>query len=198
MIAASKLPIWRTVFSSSEEGYDTEAHWVARAKQGDEAAYERLLKTYRHRAVRLAAHVMRRDSDAEDVAQEAYVAAFRSINKLSRDTSFSSWLFRIVVRQCIDRMRRASWSRETSDQVIRVQYCRHESTVETQVIVRRLLDMLSPATRAALVLREIEGLDYEQIAQVLDVPVGTVKSRLSAARQRFRELYLSATTEEIV
>src|SRR4051812_8071569 len=78
--------------------HDEEAQWVARARAGEEAAFGWLLARYRHRAIRLAAHVLQRPADAEDVAQEAFVRAFRGLPGLRGDAGFAGWLFRIVVR----------------------------------------------------------------------------------------------------
>src|SRR5579875_3369398 len=83
-----------------------EVLWVARARTGDEAALRWLLGRYRSRAVPLAAHILRRHPDeAEDVAQQAFVRAFRSLPRLRGDAGFAAWLYRIVVRLCLDRQR---------------------------------------------------------------------------------------------
>jgi RNA polymerase sigma-70 factor, ECF subfamily len=171
-----------------------EAQHVARAKAGDESAFVWLLERYRTRAVRLAAHVLRRDADAEDVAQDAFIQAFREIRRL-RGERFRPWLYRIIVRLCLNRTRRASWKAESSldDQTP------HQSTdprmsdaVTERIVVEMLLDRLSPPMRAVLVLRELDCLDYNEIAVVLGIPVGTVRSRLNAARATFRALWEEA------
>jgi len=82
-----------------------EAGWLSRARAGDEAAYRWLLDRYRARAVRLAAHVLRHEGEAEDVAQEAFVKAFRRLPSFRGEGRFSPWLFGIVVRLCLDRRR---------------------------------------------------------------------------------------------
>lgn len=82
-----------------------EAGWLSRARAGDEAAYRWLLDRYRARAVRLAAHVLRHEGEAEDVAQEAFVKAFRRLPSFRGEGRFSAWLFGIVVRLCLDRRR---------------------------------------------------------------------------------------------
>lgn len=174
-----------------------EARWVARAQAGDAAAQRWLLGRYRARIVRLAAHVLRGEADAEDVAQEAFVQAFRHLSSLRRDgASFGPWLRRIAVRRCLDRLRRAGRRLEAPADEAREGADRGgEARADTRLLVEALLDKLSAPLRAALVLRECEGLDYDEIADILRVPVGTVRSRLHAARAQFRALWLAAESE---
>jgi len=171
-----------------------EEWWICRATGGDPEACAWLLRRYRARVVRLAAHVLRRPDEAEDAAQEAFVRAFRSLRDYRGHGRFYTWLYRIVVRACIDRQRLARHQREACLEDARVADARQG--VHERLLVAALLDQLSPPLRAALVLRELEGLEYEEIAAVLSVPVGTVRSRLNAARKRFRTLYERAQEEE--
>ncbi len=172
-----------------------EALWVARAKAGDEAAYRWLLARYRARAVRLAAHVLRRDGEAEDVAQEAFLKAFRRLPSLSGEGHFSAWFFKIVVRTCLDRQRSAHWGSEAPEEAAPPAPTPPDDP-DTRLLVGSLLDRLSPPMRAALVLREMEGMEYDEIARTLDIPVGTVRSRLHAARAQFRQMWEAADAEE--
>lgn len=168
-----------------------EALWLARARAGDEAAYRWLLGRYRTRVVRLAAHVLRQEGEAEDVAQEAFLRAFRRLPSFQGNGPFSSWLFQIAVRLCLDRRRSARWGREVPAETA-PEFISPPNSIDTHLLVEALLDQLSPPIRAALVLREIEGLEYDEIAQTLGVPVGTVRSRLNAARTQFRALWTAA------
>src|SRR5690242_7487872 len=86
-----------------------EARWIVQAQAGDEIAIDRLIARYRKRVVRLAAHVLRRPEEAEDVAQEAFVRAFRSLRSFRGEGKFYTWLYPIVVRLCLDRQRLARW-----------------------------------------------------------------------------------------
>jgi RNA polymerase sigma-70 factor (ECF subfamily) len=167
-----------------------EARWVARARCGDEAGYRWLLERYRVRAVRLAAHVLRRESEAEDIAQEAFLRAFRQLASLKAGALFAPWLYSIVVRLCLDLMRRKRWTQESSIELLDGSVSSETSaTIDTRLVVESVLDKLSPAMRAALVLRELEGMGYDEISEVLCIPVGTVRSRLNTARSQFRKLW---------
>lgn len=200
--AAGEQPQWvmRADAAQTAPRQDREeALWVARARTGDEAAVRWLLERYRGRAVRLAAHVLRRRPDeAEDVAQEAFVRAFRRLPRLRGEARFAAWLYRIVIRLCLDQQRSARWNREVSpgDAAAWMPSAPSASEgLDTRLLVEALLDRLTPPMRAALVLREMEGLEYGEIAQALGIPVGTVRSRLNAARAQFRELWTAALQE---
>ena len=172
-----------------------EAAWITRARTGDEAAYRWLLGRYRSRVVRLAAHVLRRDAEAEDVAQEAFLNAFRRLPEFRASGPFSSWLFQITVRLCLDRRRSARWTREAPEDAAPAAASATVPT-DTRLLIETLLDRLTPPMRAALVLREIEGLEYDEIAAALQIPVGTVRSRLHTARSQFRDLWTAAQEED--
>ena len=169
-----------------------EAAWLARARAGEDAAFRWLLARYRLRALRLAGHVLRSgEADAEDAVQEAFVRAFRAVPTLHGD-AFFPFLCRITVRVCADRQRRAGWGRERP---LADWDAPAPPPSEMRLLVGALLDRLSPPLRAALVLREMDGMDYDDIARILQVPVGTVRSRLSAARAQFRQWWTAAQEE---
>ena len=173
-----------------------EERWLTLARSGDEAGYRGLLEQYRERAVRLAAHVLRSSSEAEDVAQEAFIRAFRNLRSFRGESRFYTWLYHIVVRVCLDRRKRAWWQREVQPDLSRAEeWAVFTGATDNRVLVEALLDRLTPPMRAALVLRELEGLAYEEIAVVLEIPVGTVRSRLNSARAQFRTLWEAARRE---
>ncbi len=171
-----------------------ETLWIDRARAGDDAAYRWLLGQYRARVIRLAAHVLRSHGDAEDVAQEAFVRAFQRLPRFRGQGRFSAWLFSITVRLCLDRRRSAPWTREVPAEAA-PNAASPPVPTDTRLLIEALLDKLSPPMRAALVLREIEGLDYDEIAAMLQIPVGTVRSRLHTARAQFRDLWTAVEEE---
>jgi len=179
-----------------------EREWVRRCRQGDEAAFRDLMRRYRGRALFLASQILRDRTEAEDVVQEAFLRVFRSIGKFREEASFYSWLYRIVVNLCMDRGRRAPVRRtvdldpdqDLSDAVASPAHAEAEA-VETRLQVHALLAQLGDDLRVTLLLREIAGLGYAEIAEQLGVPIGTVRSRLSAAREQFRRLWEQMESE---
>ncbi len=165
-----------------------EAQWVLRAREGQENSMRLLIERHRSRLVRVASNILRDANEAEDVAQESFLKAFRELDRLRDDQAFSGYVYRICVRLCMDRLRSrraepAEFESATADQ---------GEAIENRVVIERLLDRLPYDLRVTLVLREVEQLSYDEIAEVLRVPVGTVRSRLHAAREKFRALWLEA------
>ncbi len=173
-----------------------ERTWLDRCAQGDERAIRWILNRYRDRVVRLAGHVLHNTREAEDVAQEAFVKAFRQIGQFRGEAGFYAWLYRIVINLCLDRMRRKSAQSETSLEENVPPFLHAASPdFDKRLIVEQILNTLSPSMRTALILREVEGLEYEEISQVLQIPLGTVRSRLNTARDQFRRRWIAAQKE---
>jgi RNA polymerase sigma-70 factor (ECF subfamily) len=168
-----------------------ERQWVSRCRSGDEVALGCLIARHRNRLVRTATNLLRDRHEAEDVAQESFLKAFREIAKLRDDRAFSGYLYRICVRLCMDRLRlkRAELVEFDSAQP------HSGGTVENRVVIEKLLAQLPAELRTTLVLREMEQLSYEEVAEVMRVPIGTVRSRLHTARERFRKLWIEAVGE---
>ena len=164
-------------------GSDPES--LARARQGDEAAVAELIKNHRRRLIRIAGNMLHDRHEAEDVAQETFLKAFRVIGALRDDRAFSSYLYKICVRLCMDRMR----SRRAAPAVVDKVQPSDAQGVEAKVLVERLLQTLSPDLRMTLVLRELEQMSYAEVSKVMGVPLGTVRSRLHAARERLRAIW---------
>ncbi len=168
-----------------------ECQWVSRSRAGDEAALSLLISKHRTRLVRTATNILRDRYEAEDVAQEAFLKAFRELNRLRDDRSFPGYVYKICVRLCMDRLR--------SKRAEPVEFESSEpcegTSVENRVLIEKLLAQLPPDLCTTLVLREIEQLSYEEVAEAMHVPVGTVRSRLHVARERFRKLWIEASGE---
>lgn len=173
------------IFRDAREG---EALLVARVRNGDESAYKELIDRHRTRLIRTASNILRDPIEAEDVAQEAFLKAYRELYRLREDRAFASFIYRICVRLCVDRLRlrRAEPSPlEPSEQA-------QNGSIENKVLIEKLLAQLPPDLKTTLILREVEQLSYEEVAVVMKVPVGTVRSRLHTARERFRTLWVAA------
>jgi len=192
----------------------TEQELIARCKSGDRQAYSILVSRYQRRAYGIAYGILRNRDDAMDAAQDAFVKVFRNIGGFKGNSSFYTWFYRIVVNVCIDQCRRRKKTRsvEYDDSYRR----RDESTGvrplhgntrpmhpgekfnqdELGEVLNAALDTLSDNHRAIIVLREIEGMSYEKIAETMDCHLGTVMSRLHHARKNLQKAlkpYLEAT-----
>lgn len=170
-----------------------ESDWVRRVQEGDLVAFDLLMTRYRSRALRLATHVLHNAEEAEDVVQEAFVRIYTQIREYRGEARFYTWFYKIVLRCCLNRLRIPYWRREKvfleEIRLPEVAPSKQSDTVEARMLVEQLLGRLTPPLRAAFVLRELEGLDYLEIAELLEIPVGTVRSRLSTAREQFRYFY---------
>lgn len=175
-------------FSSAAEFAAQERQWVARCRRGDETALGYLVSRHRSRLIRTASNLLRDRYEAEDVAQEAFLKGFRELHKLRDDRAFAGYLYRICVRLCMDRLRLKRAEIADLDAV----QPHDGGLVENRVVIAKLLAQLPAELRTTLVLREMEQLSYDEVAEVMGVPVGTVRSRLHTARERFRRLWIDA------
>ena len=182
-----------------------EADLVERCRGGDRAAFGRLIALYQDRVFNLCLRMCGNASDAEDYAQEAFIKAMRSIDRFDGRSRFYTWLFRIAVNGVISGRRKNGRAmirsldvgRAAGDDAghasIRNDLAAEESGPVDQASLREehaqvlaALAELDEDHRAAVLLRDVESLDYSEIAEVLGVAVGTVKSRLTRARQMLR------------
>jgi RNA polymerase sigma-70 factor (ECF subfamily) len=166
-----------------------ESQLVAACVEGQPEAFRELLARYRRSAVTLAFQMLGNMEDAEDVAQEAFVRVFQSIASFRMQSSFSTWLYRIVANLCFGRRRRARPTVQL-DAVREPQAadCTSRSVTEG-ILARQVLATIPAEMRVILILREQEGLSYSELADALGLPMGTVRSRLSKARMAFREIW---------
>jgi RNA polymerase sigma-70 factor (ECF subfamily) len=170
---------------------------VRRVQRGERGAFDLLVLRYQHRVVKLVARLLRDPTEAEDVAQEAFVKAYRAIGSFRGDSAFYTWLYRIAVNTARNTMasrqrRPLDYEAELSEseQSVVESRMRHGDTPEAAVLseeihqtVNRAVEDLPEDLRTAIILREIEGLSYEEIAAAMDCPVGTVRSRIFRARE---------------
>lgn len=166
---------------------------ICRAARGDAEAFRQLVEAYQTPAYRLAARMCGPDS-AEDVTQEAFLAAWRALPEFRGDCRFSTWLYRLVSNAAIDCLRREKKHRDTGD-VDDLELPdggpspqEQAEQSDTRDAVRRALDRLSPEHRQVLLLRFMQELDYGEIARALNVSEGTVKSRINRAKSKLREV----------
>lgn len=170
---------------------------VARVQRGEKGAFDLLVRKYQHKVAKLVSRFVRDRAEIEDVTQEAFIRAYRAIGSFRGESAFYTWLYRIAVNTAKNYLesqgRRPPGSdveAETAEQLEGGELLRDTATPERHMLtdeiaatVRRVLEGLPADLRAAITLREIEGLSYEEIAEVMDCPIGTVRSRIFRARE---------------
>jgi len=186
---------------------------VRRARAGDADAFRVLVERYQGRAYRLALRILRNEESARDAVQEAFVKAYTSLGRFEERSSFFTWLYRLVTNQCIDMRRREHAER-------RVEWREGDPLEEAALPLAPEAEMSAPAlpvdeverlqlreqlaaaigklpqaARETLLLREVDGLAYAEIAEAQGIPRGTVMSRLHYARRRLQELLRGAGVE---
>ena len=172
---------------------------VERCQAGDLSAFEPLVEKYRQRVWRLAYNVLRDREEAWDVAQDAFIRAYQALPSFRGQSAFYTWLFRIVMNLAADRARQRAargrafgtervpeedWERLMTDQDASPDSSAAQT--EDRERIAKALDTLSDDHRTIIMLSDVEGLAYREIAEVLDIPIGTVMSRLHNARKRLR------------
>jgi len=182
---------------------ETDAELVLRVQQGDKRAFELLVAKYQRRVERLISRLIRDPAEVEDVAQEAFIKAYRALPQFRGESAFYTWLYRIAVNTAknflVSQGRRprpladtaAEEDGESFDAADVVEDINTPDAVlhsrQVAETVNAAIEALPPDLRTALTLREIEGLTYEEIAEAMDCPIGTVRSRIFRAREAIAE-----------
>jgi RNA polymerase sigma-70 factor, ECF subfamily len=165
-------------------------------KDGNLPAFEGLVRTYQDRIYNLCRYMLQDSDSAQDAAQEVFLKAYTGLKDFRTDCALYSWLHRIAVNTCLDQKRKASNVPDSFENTPSVEDLPSSGpsaedlyqSKETGRAIHTALQKLPEVLRAAIVLKEIEGLSYEQIADTLDTSMGTVKSRISRAREELRRL----------
>lgn len=184
---------------------ELDAELVARVQAGDREAFRELFEKYHRRAFAVALGVVKNKQDAMDVVQDAFIKVHHHIQNFQGSSSFYTWLYRIVMNLSIDHIRRVSRKKgvDYDDTVSREGHVAGDGALlpsisdsnpgktvlrrELSDAIRAALDTLPEYHREVILLREVEGLSYEEMAEVLDVPKGTIMSRLFHARRKMQE-----------
>jgi RNA polymerase sigma-70 factor (ECF subfamily) len=184
---------------------DADAPLIERAKRGDQRAFEMLVVKYQRRIERLVGRMVRDADLVADIAQETFIRAYRALPQFRGESAFYTWLYRIAVntaKKALVELKRdpvvtesALASRESEDETSRVEHeLSHGETPEAVLASKEIaatvnaaVDALSEDLRQAITLREIEGLSYEEIAEAMNCPIGTVRSRIFRAREAIAE-----------
>jgi RNA polymerase sigma-70 factor (ECF subfamily) len=193
-----------------------EAQFVARLVARDEGAFNELVITYQRRVFALVFRMLGRREEAEDLAQEVFVQVFKAIDQFRGDSKLSTWIYRIAVNLCKNRTKYLS-RRHANDQddvdamADRLPFSaakgvsvggisRPDELVEgmqLEVVVKRAIAQIEPEFREVLILRDVEDMSYEEIAEVTGLADGTVKSRIHRARAQLRTLVEKAMGEKV-
>ncbi|MCK9479406.1 MAG: sigma-70 family RNA polymerase sigma factor [Firmicutes bacterium] len=170
------------------------------AKSGNKEALERLIEKYAPLAFNLSLKLMRNYDDASDAAQEALIKVYSSIKKFKGKSLFSTWVYRITYNTCIDlqRKRKNNIIYEPDETIKDPKPLPYDEALsnEKKENIKKAINALPDKYRAAVVLRDIMGSSYDEVAEILRCPVGTVKSRISRGRDMLKEM-LSEYMEQI-
>ena len=174
---------------------------IRKAKQGDMLAFEELILKHEKIVYNLALRMMNHSEDAMDISQEVFLKAYRSLSNFDERSAFSTWLYRITHNTCIDEIRKRKGKQtysleedlESEDGSMQRQVADDGDTPEESLMrkeqkseILRALDTLSEEHKAAIILRDVKGMSYEEIAEILELSLGTVKSRINRARNQLK------------
>lgn len=161
---------------------------IQKAQAGDRQALDRLLRDNYDRMFAVCRRLTGNDADAADACQEAVIAIVRNITKFDGRSRFGTWAYRIAVNASLDELRRRRRRARPDDRIVDARRDEADPTPDPSVSISDRMDLdaalatLSPEFRAAVVLRDVAGLDYAEIAQTLEIPAGTVRSRIARGR----------------
>lgn len=173
---------------------EIESLLIKKSKVGDIESFERLIESYQKRAYNIALRIMCNEEDAKDMAQEAFIRIYKSIKDFKEQSSFSTWLYRIVTNVCLDEMRRkkkiktetidtnydeASCDKGTPENVYEINEKRQQ--------IMKAINELNEDYKTVIILRDIQGFSYEEISNILDCSIGTVKSRINRGRNILKD-----------
>jgi RNA polymerase sigma-70 factor, ECF subfamily len=198
----SHLLLMPAIQSPVTEEIHPDVALVARAKEGDQAAFEQLVRQYERQIFRVAQHITQNREDAEDITQDAFLKAYEKLDQFQGNSKFSTWLVRIAVNESLMRLRKRKTSKTVSmDQDVQTDegsiprdFAEWRPNPEQQYnqaeladILRKTIQGLPPGFRSVFTLRDVENLSTEETAEALGLSVPAVKSRLLRARLQLRE-----------
>ena len=181
-----------------------EQRWIAAARNGDQESFEKLVRLYEKRVFSLTSRMCRNSADAEEAAQEAFLAAWQALPAFRGDASFATWLYRLVSNACVDILPREGRHQAMAGPSLDDEESSPEppdkspsphALAERAELRRQIeagLAALPPEYRQVLILREIHQCTYDEIAQICSIDLGTVKSRINRGRKRLRKILLES------
>jgi RNA polymerase sigma factor (sigma-70 family) len=189
-----------------------EKQLIQKAKTGDESSFESLILSCQSRAFNIAIRYLKNEDDAMDALQESFIKIFRHLNSFKEDSRFDTWVYRIVVNTCNDMLRKNS-NQKITDSIFKTED-EKETIIEIPDItgspeevfdkkektehIISCLEKLNQEQKEIIVLRDIHGFSYDEISEILDCSIGTVKSRINRSRLRLREILLEQNQNQFV
>lgn len=185
---------------------DIEDILIKKSKKGDIDAFEELIGNYQKKSYNIALKMLKNPEDAMDVSQEALIKVYKSIKKFENKSSFSTWMYRIVVNTCLDFIKKDKKNLlyldkpiETEEGNIKMEVIDDYNTPEnllekklTKKLVKDSINMLKDEYKSIIILRDMEGFSYEEISKILEIPIGTVKSRIKRARDNLKIIIINS------
>ncbi len=194
---------------------EREKELVERAKEGDQQAFKELVEAYQRKVYGICMGMLKDPADSKDVSQEVFIKVFRYLDSFNQESSFYTWLYRITVNKCIDFIRKQKRKREVDydDGILKDEEVEGDEELlpsrlglhpdreygrkELRAKMLEALNELSEKHRTILILREVEGLSYDEMAEVLSISKGTVMSRLYHARRYFQDAVKEYVGDEL-
>jgi RNA polymerase sigma-70 factor (ECF subfamily) len=173
---------------------------VSKLKAGDQEAWSMIVNRYSKTVYNMALNFAGNSDDAADITQDIFLKVYNNINKFDGENTFTAWLLRLSKNYCIDFWRKHKHNRKSLelDDNIRNEYSDEADTPEDSVIrksdityLRQKLLLLSPDLRSLIIMRDIQDFSYQEIAENLDMPLGTIKSRINRARTKLAKIVLN-------
>jgi RNA polymerase sigma-70 factor, ECF subfamily len=189
---------------------DEERELVRQAQKGDERAFEQLVRRHQQKVFGLVARILHRQDDVEDIAQQVFLKVYLSLSRFDQRAAFSTWLYKITVNECWDHLRKKKVrplvyeSDLSEEQVSRLDGMATlgraveglDDRAQTQQMLDWVLEVLPAQDRELLLLKEVEGFSVQELAEILDLNVNTVKVKLFRARGRVMEVHRRRVSAE--
>ncbi len=179
-----------------------EFEWIQSFQAGDQQAFEELIRPHEKKVYNIALKLVKNEHDAYDLAQEALLKVYKALENFEYKSNFSTWLYRITYNTCLDFLRKEkkNWQvslDEEKEDGVKLEIEDKSPTPEiafeakmTRQMISEAMDELDEVQRAVVVLRDVEGLSYDEIAALTDLNIGTVKSRINRGRTKLKALLM--------
>ncbi len=177
---------------------------ILKSQKGDVEAFEELIREHKKYAYNICLKILKNKEDAEDISQEALIKVYENIKSFNMNSSFKTWMYKIVFNTCIDYKRKKRLKTSSLDEPIHYGYDEIPKQIEDndknpekiltekldRKLVRDSINMLDDDFKSVIILRDMQGFKYKEISDILDCNQGTVKSRISRGREKLKEIII--------